>query len=422
MNEQASVKKIALAAKEASTKMAATSIEDRNQALMSMAQALRSNCERILTENEKDIVTAKTDGMEEGLLDRLMLDESRIEAMASALETLISLPDPLGQSLDHRRLTNGIDLTKTSVPIGVVAMVYEARPNVTADAAGICVKTGNSVILRGGSAAQYSNAVISQVLHAAAQGAGMPENCICAIESTDRGTIDELMRLHGIIDVLIPRGGTGLIQHCVENSKVPVIETGTGNCHVYIESSADFLMARTIALNAKCRRLGVCNAAETLLVDGAIAESFLPEMMHDLAENNILMHADEQASQIAQKEGISVIAAKELDWETEYLAAEIAIKCVASAEEAIEHINRYGTKHSEAIVTEDQGIADEFCKMVDAAAVYVNVSTAFTDGGEFGMGAEIGISTQKLHARGPFALEALTSYKYVLRGEGQVRA
>ncbi|MGI6106259.1 MAG: glutamate-5-semialdehyde dehydrogenase [Raoultibacter sp.] len=423
MHEHASVKEIALAAKKASAKMATASIEDRDQALMSMAQSLRSNCDIILAENERDMNAARADGMEEGLLDRLMLDESRIEGMASALETLISLPDPLGQTPEHRRLTNGIDLTKVSVPLGVVAMVYEARPNVTADAAGICIKTGNSCVLRGGSAAQYSNAAIAHALHTAAQTAGMPLNCICAIETTDRRATDELMSLHGIVDVLIPRGGTGLIKHCVENSKVPVIETGTGNCHVYVESSANFSMARAIAVNAKCRRLGVCNAAETLLVDAAIAQDFLPEMMRELSENNILLHADETAFAIGEQEGIApLIAATEHDWETEYLAAEMAIKCVSGVEEAIEHINRYGTKHSEAIVTENQESADAFCNAVDAAAVYVNVSTAFTDGGEFGMGAEIGISTQKLHARGPFALNALTSYKYVLRGEGQVRA
>ncbi|MEG0376831.1 MAG: glutamate-5-semialdehyde dehydrogenase, partial [Raoultibacter sp.] len=288
---------------------------------------------------------------------------------------------------------------------------------------GICIKTGNACVLRGGSLAAHSNAIIARIVHEAAVEAGMSVNCIRAIETTDRAATDELMSLHGVVDVLIPRGGAGLIRHCVEHSKVPVIETGTGNCHIYVHEAADFAVAQAIVLNAKLRRLGVCNAAEGLLVDRSIAEAFLPAMMSALADNGVCLHADEQALTIAQNAGItSACAATDEDWATEYLDLDISVTCVDGLEEAIEHINRYGTKHSEAIITADEIAADRFAAAVDAAAVYVNASTAFTDGGEFGMGAEIGISTQKLHARGPFALEALTSYKYVLRGTGQVRA
>ena len=425
-----SVRAIALAAKEASRKLATTSGDERNRALEAMAQALRDHTQAIVAENGVDMEAAREAGTSESLLDRLMLDEARVEAMAAALEDLMRLPDPLGVVQVHRELESGIDLSRVSVPLGVVGMVYEARPNVTADAAGICIKTGNACVLRGGSLAAHSNAIIAQVLHAAAVGAGMPENCIRVLSTTDRAATDELMSLHGIVDVLIPRGGAGLIRHCVEHSKVPVIETGTGNCHVYVHASADFAMARAIVLNAKCRRYGVCNAAETLLVDRSIAQEFLPEALVALAREGVELHCDdaayscaEEARDASERTGVEMRFdhAVEDDWATEYLAPEIAVKCVDGVDEAIDHINSYGTKHSESIVATDSGAANRFTAGVDAAAVYVNASTAFTDGGEFGMGAEIGISTQKLHARGPFALEALTSYKYVLRGSGQVR-
>ncbi|MDR0514204.1 MAG: glutamate-5-semialdehyde dehydrogenase [Coriobacteriaceae bacterium] len=422
-SSQQSVRSLALAAKEASAALATTSTQARNAALHAMADALRKGSGTIKEANRCDVGLAREKGMAESLIDRLVLDDSRIEAMAAALEELAALLDPLGMVQEQRTLPNGMELKRISVPLGLVAMVYEARPNVTADAAGIALKAGNAVILRGGSAAAGSNAVISALLHDAAVGTGMPKNCICAIASTDRSATDELMGLHGIVDVLIPRGGEGLIRHCIEHSKVPVIETGTGNCHVYVESSADLTMAQDILVNAKCRRTGVCNAAETLLVDEACAEAFLPRAMDALAKRGILMHADGSACRIATACGIEgVVAATEADWATEYLAPEIAIRCLPGIDEAIAHINRFGTQHSEAIVTQDEAAADRFCKEVDAAAVYVNASTAFTDGGQFGMGAEIGISTQKLHVRGPFALAALTSYKYVLRGTGQVRA
>ncbi len=424
---KAEVLEIAQAARDASGALGCKSAAERDEALRAMAAALRAHVAEIVEANGRDMDAAREAGTKESLLDRLMLDEGRIEAMAAALEDLVALPDPLGEVQEERVLYNGIELTRVSVPLGVVAVVYEARPNVTADAAGICLKAGNACVLRGGSMAAASNAAISRVLHDAAVSAGMPRGCIGSIASTDRAATDELMQLHGTVDVLIPRGGAGLIRHCVECSKVPVIETGTGNCHVYVHESADLAKATAIVENAKCRRYGVCNAAETLLVDRAIAEEFLPGAMELLASHGVALHCDEASFAIAEKlaaAGGELVfdRADEGDWETEYLAPEIAVKCVEGVDEAIAHVNRYGTHHSEAIVAEDGAACERFLARVDAAAVYANASTAFTDGGQFGMGAEIGISTQKLHARGPFALRALTSYKYVLRGDGQVRA
>ncbi|WP_139653382.1 glutamate-5-semialdehyde dehydrogenase [Raoultibacter phocaeensis] len=431
VQETESVRSVALAAKGASLKLGCTSAEARNAALFAMAEALREHAREIVAENVRDMDAAREAGTAESLLDRLMLDENRVEAMAAALEDLGALPDPLGVVQVHRELESGIDLKRVSVPLGVVGMVYEARPNVTADAAGICVKTGNACVLRGGSLAARSNTAIARILHEAAVASGLPENCIRGIETTDRAATDELMALHGIVDVLIPRGGAGLIRHCVEHSKVPVIETGTGNCHVYVHATANEAMARDIVMNAKCRRFGVCNAAETLLVDTSIARAFLPGMLAALAGEGVLLHCDEEAYACASSAGLvrgaQFVAATDEDWDTEYLAPELAVKCVSGVCEAVEHVNRYGTKHSEAIVADQSDAAgaaaiETFLSQVDAAAVYANASTAFTDGGQFGMGAEIGISTQKLHARGPFALEALTSYKYELRGTGQVRS
>lgn len=418
---QEHVRRVAEEARAASGALTQTSAAQRNGALAAMAAALRTHAHAIVEANGRDMEAARAAGTKESLLDRLMLDDARVEAMAAALEDLVALPDPLGAVQQERTLENGIELTRVSVPLGVVAVVYEARPNVTADAAGICLKSGNAAVLRGGSLAAASNEVIARVLHDAAVAAGMPRGCIGAITSTDRAAADELMQLHGVVDVLIPRGGAGLIRHCVETSKVPVIETGTGNCHVYVHESADFERARAIIVNAKCRRLGVCNAAETLLVDEAAAEGFLPAALADLAERGVTLHADERAAAVAAAHGIAVVPADEADWATEYLAPDLAVHVVSGVDEAIEHVNRFGTKHSEAIVAEDERAVEAFLARVDAAAVYANASTAFTDGAQFGLGAEIGISTQKLHARGPFALDALTSYKYVLRGSGQVR-
>lgn len=426
---------IAQVAKKASVSLAQSSLSERNAALEAMASALRENVAYIVQANGLDVCSAREAGTKESLVDRLLLNEERIEGMASALEDLVALRDPLGVVQDSRTLYNGIEMKRLSVPLGVVAVVYEARPNVTADAAGICLKSGNAAVLRGGSLAFHSNQAVTHVLHEAAVASGMPEGCIGLIASVDRSAADELMQLHGIVDVLIPRGGAGLIKHCVDHSKVPVIETGTGNCHIYVHESAPLSRAEDIVLNAKCRRYGVCNAAESLLVDSALASAFLPNLMSVLADKGVLLHCDEEAARFASQTGLrgeddetpQYCLATEQDWETEYLAPELAIKCVSGVDEAIDHINRYGTKHSEAIVADEacergQCAIDAFLARVDASAVYANASTAFTDGGQFGLGAEIGISTQKLHARGPFALDALTSYKYVLRGSGQVRA
>ncbi len=422
----AEVRELAESARRASALMGQTTTQERNGALAAMAQALRDHADEIIAANEADMAAARARGTKESLLDRLMLDAGRIEGIAAALEELIELPDPLGKVQEERELYNGIQLKRVSVPLGVVGVIYEARPNVTADAAGICLKSGNACVLRGGSMAAESCSTIASILHDAAVSAGMPKGCIEIVSTTDRAATDALMQLHGLVDVLIPRGGAGLIRHCVEHSKVPVIETGTGNCHVYVHESADLAMARDIIMNAKCRRYGVCNAAETLLVDAAVAREFLPAVLSALAHKGVLLHCDEEAFSCAAFAGLEhekdFVAAVEEDWGTEYLAPELAVKCVSGVDEAIDHVNAFGTMHSEAIVATDETALEAFLNRVDAAAVYANVSTAFTDGGQFGLGAEIGISTQKLHARGPFALDALTSYKYVLRGNGQVRS
>lgn len=426
-------RKAAEVAKVASRAMARLTGDERNRILMAMAEALRSSSDEICRANAIDMESARAKGVKESLLDRLFLDVGRVDAMAAGLESLASLPDPVGRVLEQRSLYNGIGLTRVSVPLGVVAMVYEARPNVTADAAGICLKSGNACVLRGGSLAINSCVTIAHVLHEAAVAAGAPENCIAIIKSTDRAETGELLSLRGLVDVLIPRGGAGLIERCVREAQVPVIETGTGNCHVYVHETADFEKARAIILNAKTQRTGVCNACESLLVDGSIAQAFLPALLLDLAQAGVLVHGDarsrecfEACAALSEQDRELIRAhfvdADEADWGLEYLALEISVKVIdGGVLEAIDHINRYGTGHSEAIVTEDEDAADAFCLGVDAAAVYVNASTRFTDGGEFGLGAEIGISTQKLHVRGPFALEALTTYKYLMRGTGQVR-
>ena len=409
------------AAKAASTKMAAMSGQARNAALIAMADALRSCSAEVLAANEQDMEAARQAGTPAPLLDRLLLTQERIEAIAQALVKLSKLDDPLGEVVEGRTLYNGIELTRRRVPLGVVAMIYEARPNVTADTAGLCVKTGNACVLRGGSMAIRSCVALARVLAAAAEGAGMPAGCIQVIESTDRAATTELMEATGLVDVLIPRGGAGLIRACVENAKVPVIETGVGNCHIYVHASADMNKAIPILINAKTQRPGVCNAAESLLVDECAADDQLPALLVALARKGVAIHADEHALRIAQDLGIDAAPASDDDWGTEYLDLEISVKCVEGLDAAIEHINRYGTGHSECIVAQDADAILRFTNEVDAAAVYANASTRFTDGGEFGLGAEIGISTQKLHARGPMGLRELTSTKFVLVGSGQVR-
>lgn len=429
MSLECEIEQIARTAKNAAKTMATLRTQQKNDALRHMAQALRDGCRDILASNAADMAAAREKNTTPAILDRLMLNETRVEAMAGALEDLIGLPDPVGRVLEDRKLDNGIELKRVSVPIGVVAIIYEARPNVTADAAGICIKSGNSCILRGGSLAARSNETIAKTLSAAAVEAGLPDGCICYISSTERAAADILMGLHGTVDVVIPRGGAGLISHCVETSKVPVIETGTGNCHVYIHESADTEIAENIVLNSKCRRYGVCNAAESLLVDANFDTAALKSIFCALASNGVILHCDDESSAIAAScnsendcGNIEFVAADESDWGREYLAPEISVKIIhGGVSEAVTHINEYGTGHSEAIVSTDADAIREFLSCVDAAAVYANVATAFTDGGQFGLGAEIGISTQKLHVRGPFALEGLTSYKYVLEGAGQVR-
>ena len=422
---QAYVERLAHAAKEASRPLGFAGDAERCDAVRAMAAALRAHAAAVIAANGQDMDAARAAGTAPGLLDRLLLTPDRIEGMAAGLEALCDLPDPLGRVLEHRTIDQGLDLKKVSVPLGLVAMVYEARPNVTSDAAGICIRTGNACILRGGSLALRSCRAIAGVLADAVEASGFSRAAVSFIDTADRAATDVLMTLRGTVDVLIPRGGAGLIRHCVEHANVPVIETGTGNCHIYVHESADFGKARAIVMNAKTQRVGVCNAAESLLVDEAAAHDFLPAMLAELTGAGVLVHGDEQTCEIAAAAGepvaSRVVPAAEEDWGREYLALEMSCKVVSGLDEAISHINRYGTGHSEAIVAEDAAACDRFLREVDAAAVYANASTRFTDGGEFGLGAEIGISTQKLHARGPFAAEALTTYKYELRGSGQVR-
>ena len=422
---RAYVERLARAAKDASRPLGFASDAVRCDAVRAMAAALRNHAGEIISANAADMDAARAAGTVPGLLDRLLLTPERIEGMAIGLEALCDLPDPLGRALEHRAIDQGLDLQKVSVPLGLVAMVYEARPNVTSDAAGICIRTGNACILRGGSLALNSCRAIANVLADAVEAAGFPRAAVSFIDTADRAATDALMTLRGTVDVLIPRGGAGLIRHCVEHASVPVIETGTGNCHIYVHESADFGKARAIVMNAKTQRVGVCNAAESLLVDEAVAREFLPAMLTELADAGVLVHGDALTCELAAEAGEPVVShavpATEDDWGREYLALEISCKVVSGLDDAIAHINRYGTGHSEAIMAQDPTACERFLREIDAAAVYANASTRFTDGGEFGLGAEIGISTQKLHARGPFAAEALTTYKYIVRGNGQVR-
>jgi len=404
-------------AKQASIGLAGISAEIKNKALERMADALVARNGEIITANKKDLEEGRRREISAALMDRLLLDQSRIEEMAQGLRDVAALKDPVGEVVKGWKIPNGLLINLVRVPLGVVGMIYEARPNVTVDAAGLCVKTGNAVVLRGSSVALNSNLILTEILAEAGSDAGLPENSIQSIPTASREAANELMRMHGYVDVLIPRGGASLINSVVENSTVPVIETGVGNCHVYVDKSADLDMAQKIAINAKVQRPGVCNAAETLLVHQDIAGTFLPRVLSELRNNNVTIYG----CTITRSIHPGVEEAEEKDWMTEYLDLKLAVRVVDSIEEAIKHIQKYGTGHSEAIVTEDYSAANLFTQGVDAAAVYVNASTRFTDGGQFGMGAEIGISTQKLHARGPMALEAMTSTKYIVYGEGQIR-
>ncbi|MCI6158349.1 MAG: glutamate-5-semialdehyde dehydrogenase [Selenomonadaceae bacterium] len=405
------------AAKAASRALGVLPTGVKNQALLEMANALEKRAALVLQANAEDLEEAREKGLKRSYLDRLMLDENRIAKMAEGLRQTASLPDPVCQGDYSTVRPNGLEIRRVRVPIGVIGIIYEARPNVTADAAGLCLKSGNAVMLRGGSEAIRSNTAICSLLAKAAYKAGIPEGAVQFVEYTDHAAVDIMAHLSGLIDVIIPRGGAGLIRHVVENSSVPVIETGTGVCHTYVDDSADLDMAVRIAVNAKCSHPSVCNAMETLLVHQSIAAEFLPKLAKAMRERHVELRGDDRARAICP----DMEEATEEDWSMEYGDLILSIKVVDDLEAAIAHINRYNTGHSETIVTENLAHAHQFQKEVDAAAVYVNASTRFTDGFEFGFGAEIGISTQKLHARGPMGLEALTSTKYLIYGEGQVR-
>ncbi|MDP4094852.1 MAG: glutamate-5-semialdehyde dehydrogenase [Bacillota bacterium] len=404
-------------AKKASYKLANTSTIMKNQALMKIAELLIKKEKDIIAANEIDVGNAKGKGVSGALIDRLSLNPKRIAGMAEGLYQVASLPDPVGEVITMWKRPNELQIGQQRVPIGVIGIIYEARPNVTADAAGLCLKSGNAVILRGGSEAINSNKAIVAVIGEALKESGLPEGTVQLIEDTRRETVVEMMKLNKYIDVLIPRGGAGLIQTVVQNATVPVIETGTGNCHVYVDCDGDLEMGERIIVNAKTSRPAVCNAAETLLVDEKIAAEFLPKALKTLKDMNVEIRGCEKTRALFS----DAKPATEEDWSTEYLDYILAVKVVGGIDEAIEHINKYGTRHSEAIITNDYNKARRFHQEVDAAAVYVNASTRFTDGFEFGFGAEIGISNQKLHARGPLGLKELTTTKYIIFGNGQIR-
>ena len=411
------IKKICQKAKAASVEMAKLSTEAKNNALCRMANALEANAEKILTANQADVEAAKTKGLKAALLDRLALDQKKVQTMANELREVSVVLDPIGTILSSWTRPNGLIISQVRVPIGVVGIIYESRPNVTSDSAGICIKSGNAVILRGGSDALNSNVAIGNVLRDALAETNVPVDAVQVVNSPDRKVAEELMSMRGYIDVLIPRGGADLIKTVVEKSHIPVIETGTGNCHVYVEEDADLEKATPIVINAKCQRPGTCNAAEKLLVHSKIAKQYLPVVITELRKNGVEVRGDLETRKIVP----DVKAATEEDWSTEYLDLIIGVKVVKNLTEAIIHINKYGTKHSESIVTADFDKAMKFIKEIDSAAVYWNASTRFTDGNQFGLGAEIGISTQKLHARGPMSVQHLTTTKYVILGSGQIR-
>jgi len=411
------VEELGRRAREAAARLATMTTLQKDAALEAMAGALEDNAAGIVESNKLDLETGRSQGISAALMDRLTLTEARVAEMAAGLRDVATLRDPVGELVDGWRLPNGLQVQKVRVPLGVVGIIYEARPNVTVDATGLCLKSGNAVVLRGSSNAINSNSMLVDVISAAAVKAGLPADSVQLVRSTDRDAAREMMRLHGSIDVLIPRGGAGLIRTVVENSTVPVIETGTGNCHVYVDATADVDMAVAITVNAKTQRPGVCNAAETLLVHEAVAGDFLPRVAGPLRDKGVELRGDAATRAVIDWAG----EAGEDDWYTEYLDLILAVKVVGSLEEAIAHISKYSSGHSETIVTSDYESGKRFTDEVDSAAVYVNASTRFTDGAQFGLGAEIGISTQKLHARGPMSLRELTSTKFVIFGEGQVR-
>ena len=404
-------------AKEAEKTLMIATTEQKNKALKYIAQALIENADEIIQANTIDLENGKNNGMSEAMLDRLKLDKGRIKGMAKGVEDVVLLPDPVGRVLSETTRPNGLNIKKVSTPLGVIGVIFEARPNVTSDAAALCLKSGNTVILRGGKEAINSNRIIAKTMREAVKKSGLSEDVIQLVEDTSRESANALMQMNEYVDVLIPRGGAGLIQAVVKNATVPVIETGVGNCHIYIDKDANVDMAADIVYNAKTNRVSVCNAAESLLIHKDLAKEALPKIKAKLDEKSVELFGDEEAVDIAK----GIEKATERDWGTEYLDYKMSVKIVNSLDEAVDHIYKYSTGHSECIVTENKEAAEEFLNKVDSAAVYVNASTRFTDGGEFGFGAEIGISTQKLHARGPIGLPELQSFKYKIYGNGQVR-
>ena len=411
------LRELAVQAKEAARVLAGASEERKNRALENISDALLRHQDEILVANRADCDAARADGMSDAMLDRLTLTGARLERMAAAVRKVRDLPDPVGEVMEERVLENGLQLSKVRVPLGVVGIIYESRPNVTVDAAVLCLKSGNAAFLRGGRESIRSNIALERVMCEALVQSGLPQNAVTLVHDTSRETASQMMQLRGLIDVLIPRGGAGLIAAVVRSASVPVIETGTGNCHVYVHEKADLRMAVDIIVNAKAQRVSVCNAAETLLVDEAVADNFLPMAQKALSASGVVLRGCERTRAILE----GAAPADDDDWAREYLDYILAVRVVQGLDEAISHIARYSTGHSECIVTQDAEAAARFLREIDAAAVYHNASTRFTDGEEFGMGAEIGISTQKMHARGPMGLRELCSYKYIVRGSGQIR-
>lgn len=403
----------------ASKKLGLVPTAVKNQALLKIAENILKNSDKIISENLKDIKNAKKNKLSNALIDRLKINEKRIVSMADGLKQVAKLPDPIGEVIEKTKRPNGLQIEKVRVPLGVIGIIYESRPNVTVDSVGLCLKSGNAVILRGGSEAINSNKILSKIVCDTAYSSGIPDGCLEFIDNTDRTIISEMIRLDGYIDCIIPRGGEGLIKYIRENSFIPVIAHGKGVCHTYIDRYADLKKAIKISFNAKVQRPGVCNAMETLLVHKDIAEKFLPRMIAEYKKAGVEIRGCNKTKKIVQRSGIK--SAMENDWYTEYLDLILSVKIVSSIDEAISHIEKYGSHHSDAIITENKKSAEKFLKEVDSAAVYHNASTRFTDGGEFGMGAEIGISTQKMHVRGPMGLRELTSYKFVVYGNGQIR-
>lgn len=411
------LEKIGEKVKKTTSVLSNMSSKEKNRVLVMIAKSIIEKQNDILSANIKDVEIAIKNGMKDSLVDRLKLDEKRILGMSDGLMQISNLCDPIGETLEGRVLENGLEIVKKRVPLGVIAMIYESRPNVTLDAFGLCFKTGNSVILRGGSDAIYTNIAITEIIRNVLNENKIPEDCVYLIEDTSRETTKQLMKLNDYIDVLIPRGGAGLIRTVVENSTIPVIETGTGNCHTYVDEFADFEMALNIIENAKTQRTGVCNACESVVVHESIAKEFIPLLVSRLSKSNVEIRGDEYACKISK----DILQATEEDWGKEYLDLILSLKVVSNLEDAICHINKYSTKHSESIITKNYDNARKFLNEIDSSCVYVNSSTRFTDGGEFGLGAEIGISTQKLHCRGPMGLKELTTTKYIIYGNGQIR-